>query len=135
MATFREQKRVARGQLHEAMSEPALYLEKRTDAPKPVTVRLHLSFQPLGDLPGGSQGFAQVDSVTPQIVFWNGQVELDNQAYVITKDMGAYSVENVLPADDVTTKADVAPVSPATCEKYGWDLSKPFCGLTLPTGA
>lgn len=135
MSTFREQKRVARGQLHTAMSEPALYLETRMDAPKPVTIRLHTSFQPLGDLPGGTQGFAQVDSVTPQIVFWNGQVELDNQAYVITKDMGAWSVENVLPADDVTTKADVAPVSRETCDRYGWDLDKPYCGLTFPKGA
>lgn len=135
MATFREQKRVARGQLHAALSEPALYLETRMDAPKPVTVRLHISFQPLGDLPGGAQGFAQVDSVTPQIVFWNGQVKLGNEGFVITKDMGVWSVENVLPPDDVTTKADVARVSPASCDRYGWDLSKPFAGLTFPTDA
>lgn len=134
MSTFREMKRIARKQLHDGMSEPALFLETRKDAPKPVTIRLHLSFQPLGDLPGGTQGFAQVDSVTPQIVFWNGQVELGTEAFVITKDMGVWSIENVLPPDDVTTKVDVARLSRQSCERYGWDLDKPYCGLEFPTG-
>lgn len=132
MATFREQKRLARRQLHAAMAEPVLYLKTRTDAPVEVTCRLHLQFEQLGDLAGSRAGFADRQAVTPKIIFMNSEVLPVRDAYVITKDMGAYKLDNDLPPDDITTAVEVTEVSAASAAKYGWDLSAPWCGFPAP---
>lgn len=136
MATFRDQKRQARRQLHAALAEPVLYLNSRTDAPVEVTCRLHLSFEQLGDLHGSRAGFGERQEVTPSIIFLNDQgVTPVRDGYVITRDMGAYFIANTLSPDDITTKVEVSVVEKPSAEKYGWDLSAPWCGFQPPAGA
>lgn len=130
--TFRDQKRQARRQLHAALAEPVLYLETRTDAPVEVTCRLHLQFEQLGDLAGSRAGFADRQAVTPKIIFMNSEITPRHDAYVITRDMGAYMLKNTLPPDDITTAAEVTEVSAASAAKYGWDLSALWCGFPAP---
>lgn len=134
MATFREQKRQARRQLHTALAEPVLYLKTRTDAPVGVTCRLHLSFEQLGDLAGSRAGFGERQDVTPRIIFLNAQVLPVRDAYVITRDMGAYKLDNDLPPDDITTAVEVTVVLKESAAKYGWDLTAPWCGFPAPEG-
>lgn len=134
MTTFREQKRQARRQLHEALSEPALYLPERTGDPIEVTVRLHLNFSLLGDLLATRVGFGDAHEMTPRIVFWNSEVAPTRDAHVITKDMGAFFIDNVQDPDDVTTTAFVSKVFPETARRYGWDPDLPFMGLEPPGG-
>lgn len=133
MSTFREQKRIARTQLHTALAEPVLFLKTRTDAPVEVTCRLHLQFEKLGDLANVRAGFAERQETTPRIIFINAQgVTPIRDSYVITKDMGAYKIHNDLAPDDITTAAEVSEVLKETAIKYGWDLSAPWCGFPAP---
>ncbi|MDX0622908.1 hypothetical protein GOD54_23700 [Sinorhizobium medicae] len=115
------------------MAEPVLFLETRTDAPVRVTCRLHLQFEKLGDLANVRAGFAERQETTPRIIFMNAEgAEPIRNAYVITKDMGAYLIQNVLAPDDITTAAEVTEVLKETATKYGWDLTAPWCGFTAP---
>lgn len=132
MATFREQKRQARQQLHQALSEPALYFPERTGDPIAVTVRLHLNFGLLGDLLATRVGYAEAQEMTPRIIFWNSQVAPERDAYVITKDMGAFRVDNSQEPDDVTTTAFVYQVLPETVLRFGWNPDLPWLGLPAP---
>ena len=136
MMTFRDQKRAARRDLHRALAEPVLYLKTRTDAPVEVTVRLHLQFELIGDLANVRAGFGERREVTPSIIFLNDQgVAPQRDAYVITRDMGAYYIDNVDEPDDITTKAFVAKTEPESAAKFGWDLTAPWCGFPAPEGA
>lgn len=132
MVTFREQKRQARQQLHQALSEPALYFPERTGDPIAVTVRLHLSFGLLGDLLATRVGYAEAQEMTPRIVFWNAEVTPARDGIVVTKDMGAFHVENVQPPDDVTTTGFVYKILPDTVRRYGWNPDLPWMGLEPP---
>ena len=134
MGTFRDQKRQARRQLHTALAEPVLFLKTRTDAPVGVTCRLHLQFEKLGDLAGSRAGFGDRQETTPKIIFMNSQIKPERDAYVITRDMGAWKLDNDLPPDDITTAVEVTEVSAANAAKYGWDLSAPWCGFPAPEG-
>lgn len=136
MMTFRDQKRAARRGLHNALAEPVLFLKTRTEAPVEVTVRLHLQFELLGDLENVRAGFGERREVAPRIVFLNEQGHLPiRDAYVITRDMGAYYIDNVDEPNDITTLAFVMKVLPTEAASYGWDLSAPWCGFPAPTGA
>lgn len=136
MTTFRDQKRAARRDLHKGLAEPVLFLKTRTDAPVGVTVRLHLQFELLGDLANVRAGFGERREATPSIIFLNDQGQPPiRDAYVVTRDMGAYYIDNVDEPDDITTKAFVAPVSKEQAAKLGWNLSAPWCGFPAPEGA
>lgn len=132
MSTFREQKRQARRQLHNELAEPVLYLSKRDAVPVRVTCRLHVKFEELGDLANVRVGFGDRQEVVPRIIFLNEQVKPSLDGYVITKDMGAYKLDNDAPPDDITTAVNVTIVAPGSAAKYGWDLSAPWCGFPDP---
>lgn len=118
------------------MAEPVWYLKLRTDAPVEVTVRLHLQFELIGDLENVRAGFGERREVTPAIIFLNDQgVAPQRDGHVITRDMGAYYIDNVDEPDDITTKAFVAKVEEASAAKFGWDLTAPWCGFPAPEGA
>lgn len=135
MATFREQKRAARRDIHRALAEPVLFLGKRTEAPVKATVRLHLQFELIGDLANVRAGFGERQEVTPAIIFMNDEGhDPKRDAYVVTKDMGAYYIDNVAEPDDITTKAFVSPVSRESATKFGWDLNALWCGFPPPEG-
>lgn len=134
MGTFREEKRAARQQLHTALAEPALYLASLTDEPVEVTVRLHLNFTALGDLLATRVGFGERQEMAPRIIFMNAQIDPKRDARVITKDMGAFYIDNALEPDDITTSVEVAPILKETAARYGWDVSLPWCGFPAPEG-
>lgn len=133
MATFREQKRVAREQLHLALAEPVLYFEERSSAPVMVRVRLHLNFALLGDLMG-ARGFGEARELVPRVIFWNADIAAKRDAYIVTKDMGVFYIDNMAEPDDVTSTAYVVQVLPETALRYGWDTKQAWCGLPAPEG-
>ncbi|MCQ4311696.1 hypothetical protein NAV33_07280 [Pseudomonas stutzeri] len=127
MASLREIKRKARMQLHALAAEPALYLAEPTAVPVGVTVRLHLSFNELGELLRG--GFADRQEMTPRIIFMGSQVQPLHRGIVVTKDLGAYLVDNDLPPDDITITAEVSKLSRNQTISFGWDPDLQFMGL------
>lgn len=112
-----------------------LYLSDRNAEPVVATVRLHLSFGELGDLLATRVGFGERQELTPRVVFLNSQVRPLRDAYVITKDMGAFKVDNDLPPDDITTTAEVSEVLKDTARRYGWEPELEWCGFEPPKGA
>lgn len=132
--TFREMKRQARGILHETLAEPVLYLVDLSVVDVEVTVRFHTTNKALGAL-AGSDGFAEVDTFTPKAVFLNAQVQPVMNAILITKDMGAYKVGNVLPEHDITTTAEIAEIPKSQLMRQGWSPDLPWMGFTPPSNA
>lgn len=120
MVGFRAIKRDARRRLHESLATPALYLTLGVGAvPLPVTVRLHVTFGPQGEVEGGPQYAAQIQDVTPRIVFLRSQlVSLPNgmpaRNHIVSVEEGeAYRISNIRAPDDITITAEVARVSAA----------------------
>lgn len=134
MTTFRKHKRQARVQLHQALSEPALYLPERDEDTRTVTVRLHLNFSLLGDLLATRVGFGEVQEMTPRIVFLLSEGRPQRDAYVVTEDMGAFYLDNIMDPDDTTITAMVSQVLPETAYRFGWDPTLPWMGLPAPEG-
>lgn len=130
MANFREIKRGARRQLHQQLSELALYLTGPTATPQTVTVRLHLNFDPVGELLRG--GFSERQESTPSIIFLREQVQPANKGILITKDLGAWRVDNDLPPDDITIKAEVARLTDSQVTGFGWNPAEDFLGFPVP---
>lgn len=130
MPSFREIKRKARIQLHTRLSDLALYLTGPTETPLPVTVRLHLSFNPLGDLLRG--GFAEREEATPSIIFMRDQVQPGNKGILITKDMGAWKIDHDFPPDDITIKAEVSRLADGQVTDFGWSPGVDWLGFPEP---
>lgn len=128
--TFREEKARARQDLHEAMAEPVLYFERRAAARKVVTVRLHLRFEALGDLRNG--GFSEFNENTPKAIFLNSQIRPVRDAYLVSKNLGVFRVDNTDPADDITRKASVVQLDYAAAKNLGWNTDLPWCGEPPP---
>lgn len=132
LPSWRDQKRNARRVVHDTFGEPAWYLASLGATPVPVTVRLHSSIQALGALARG-EGYAEVDTITPRLIFMNDQITTRNNAFVILKDLGAFKLNNVLPPDDITTTVEVAPVPNDQAARQGWDKSQAWMGLQQPS--
>lgn len=127
MNRFREMKRQARRQLHEHLSEPALYLAATTAEPLGCTVRLHLKFDEVGELLRG--GFSDRQELTPRILFLGEQVQPARNGIVVTRDMGAWRIDNDLPPDDITITTEVAKLSRNQVLSFGWDPDALYMGL------
>lgn len=127
MPSFRDVKRKARYHLHQRMAEPALYLATPTDEPAGVSVRLHLSFAALGELLRG--GFGEREEMTPRIIFMGYQLAPARGGIVVTKDMGAWRLDNTQPADDISITAEVIRLTPSQCIAFGWDPQLQYMGL------
>ena len=130
MRAFRETKRQARRQLHEHLSEPALYLTDTSAEPQSCTVRLHLKFDELGELLRG--GFAERQEIAPRIVFLSEQVQPARNGIVITQDMGAWRVDNDLPPDDITITAEVVRLTKSQITSFGWNPDAAYLGFPAP---
>jgi hypothetical protein len=119
MGSFRETKRQARRHLHQWMSVSALYLAPGSNpVPLPITVRLHVTFAPLGgDIEGGYQFGAERHDTTPRIVFLRSEITglpngIPARNSIISVETGeAYRVSTVRTPDDVTVTAEVTPLS------------------------
>jgi hypothetical protein len=127
MNNLREMKRKARIQLHDRMSDPALYLATPTATPLGVSVRLHLSFGALGELLRG--GFGEREELTPRIIFMGSQVSPVRNAIVVTQDMGAFRVDNTMPPDDISITAEVIKLTHSQCVTFGWNPELQYMGL------
>jgi hypothetical protein len=111
MGVFRDQMRAGRAQLHEAMSEPALYFkppyEEGVTEVLEITVRIHDKWRALGDLKGTNFNYAEIEAIVPQIIFWRSEVT-PARGYVVSVESGlAYRIDNVIPHDDLTQTANV----------------------------
>jgi len=131
MRRFRAIKRQARRQLHDMLSDPVWYFPAPDADPVATTVRVHLAFEVLGDLAGG--GWAERQEVSPRIVFLLADVDPQRGGIVVTEDLGAYRVDNDLPADDLTVSAEVVRLTPGQVEQeLGLTPGVAWLGLTSP---
>ena len=130
MNPFREMKRQARRQLHEHLSDPVLYLAGPAAVPVGCTVRLHLKFDEVGELLRG--GFSERQELSPRIIFLGAQIEPARNAHIITKDMGAYRIDNTLPPDDITIAAEVVKLSRSQIISLGWNPDAEYLGFPAP---
>lgn len=129
--TFREQKRIARQQLHSAMAEPVLYIPFKDAEPQAVTARVHLNFEALGEL--RRSGFAEVSDLTPQVIFQKADLVPTRTAVFVTQDMGAFQLEQVDPPNDITVMARISRLPPTQYVAWSLTQGQPWCGLTAPT--
>lgn len=130
MRTFREIKRQARRQLHDRLADTVLYLATPTAQPYDIAVRLHLSFEALGEL--RRAGMAERQDTTPVIVFMASQVVPRRDAIVVTKDMGGWKVDNTMPPDDITISAEATKLSDTQIRGLGMDPEADWLGLPPP---
>lgn len=134
MNAFREQKRLARLDLHRELADTVLFLETRDAVPVRTTCRLHLKFAELGDMAGSRAGFADRQELTPSAIFLVDEVNPTEKGYIITRDMGAFKLDVDAAPDDITVKVGISPVLQGNAEKYGWNLAAPWCGFPAPEG-
>ncbi len=125
MSSFRDIKRKARRDLHERMRVAALYIESPDAEPRPVTVRIHTKFDTLGDQKGTNFNSAEREDVIPRILFWREEVPSPKRLAIVSVASGeAYSVDAVLPPDDLTISAHVVQLH-----------ASEMVGLPLPEGS
>lgn len=125
----REIKRRARRQLHNRLADTVLYLTSKNDlSPTGLKVRLHIKFAEVGELLRG--GFAERQEQTPQAVFM--EFNPVNDAFIVTKDMGTWRVDNTMPPDDITVTAEIARLTKSQIQSLGWDPDAPWLGFPEP---
>lgn len=108
MGNFREKLRAGRKQLHERMSTPAIYLPAAGSTSQVlISVRVHEHFKALGDLKGTNFNYAEVEDISPRIVFLRSEISPKRGAIVSVAPGEAYRVDHVLPHDDMTVTAKV----------------------------
>ena len=106
-----EIKRPARRALHEKMKIPALYLATSAGTPVPVGVRDHTKFNALGELKGGGAGWAEMQDVTPRLIFQRSEMQPANGAFVCVELGEVYQINNARPADDEFVTVEVTRLS------------------------
>ena len=117
--------RAGRGKLHERMSTPAIYLPAAGSRSQiSISVRVHEFWKALGDLKGTNFNYAEVEDISPRIVFLLSEVAPKRGAIVSVAPGEAYRVDLVLPHDDITVTAKVV--------KYTAEEAK---GFPVPEGS
>lgn len=130
MRRFRDIKRKARRELHSRMADLVLYAPTLSGQPQAATVRLHLSFDALGEM--RRQGFAEQQEYKPEAVFMASEIVPARDGLIITEDMGVWRVSNTLPPDDITITAEVTRLSDTQIRTLGWNPQEDWAGLTPP---
>lgn len=128
---YRDMKRRARTQLHDAMSEPVWFFESIEATPVSTTVRLHFKFDALGMLPGRSAVYAEREEEIPKMIFMK-PIQPLRDSLVVTEDLGVYWIDHDYPPDDITITADVRKLTPSEVTDLGWEPSSPWAGLPAP---
>lgn len=128
---YREMKRRARLQLHEAMSEPVWFFETAESVPVATTVRFHFKFDALGMLPGKSSVYAEREEEIPKMIFLAG-LRPKRHGLVVTEDLGVYWVDHDLPPDDITVTVEVRKLTPSEVTAQNLDPNAPWAGLPAP---
>ena len=115
MATIRDIKRAARGNLHLAMSIPALYFPVLAATPVPVTVRVWRKREDpgVGDTPG-SNASAQMVVSEDRLRFNLSEIAVLRRNAIVSVESGeAYRLDYMYPADNGFQTARVVPLSAA----------------------
>ena len=76
-----------------------------------ITVRVHEFWKALGDLKGTNFNYAEVEDITPRIVFLLSEVGPKRGAIVSVAPGEAYRVDLVLPVNGITVTAKVVKFS------------------------
>ena len=126
----RAHKRRARKALHERLADRVLYLESPTGAARWALVRLHQRSAVAGELLRG--GYAEAHEVVPKAVFLAEAVEPARGALIVTRDMGVWRVDSVMPDDDITVTAEVVRVTDNQLAALGMDPKAEFAGAQPP---
>ena len=99
------------------MQVPAFYLPpgwSPDEDPVAVNVRVHTSFNALGDVTGTSFKYAERSEVSPRVVFLRTQVNNPAVNAIVSVAEGeAYRVVAADPPDNMTVTADVVPLNAA----------------------
>lgn len=86
----------------------------RAPPPLPVSVRIQLESQPLGDLKGTNFHYAERDEPDPQIVFMVDEVPMPKRGAIVSVAAGeAYRIDSTLTPHDITVAARVLPLTAA----------------------
>lgn len=119
MGVVRDKLRRARNGLHRRMSVPALYMPMAGSKSQAlITVRVHESWRALGDLKGTNFNYAEVEEITPRIVFLLSELRPQRNAYVSVGPGEVYRIDVVLPDDDITVTAKVVKLSAAEAKGF-----------------
>jgi len=119
MAGFHDDMREARAVLHDYMSRPALcFFDPAELNPRQVTVRVHEKWMALGDLKGTNFNYAEIEDVTPRIIFWRSMIEPVDKMFVSIARGIAFQIDTVQPPDDVTITAFASRVPLAKCRNF-----------------
>lgn len=113
MGGFREEMREARGLVHDYMAVPALcFMDPAELSPQAVSVRVHEKWMALGDLKGTNFNYAEIEDIAPRMIFWRAQIT-PKRGMIVSVEAGvAFTVDNVLPPDDLTVTASVTRLLP-----------------------
>jgi hypothetical protein len=106
MRGFRDLMRDGRADLHDRMAQDALYVLPVAGGDPdvtPCTVRVHESFNALGDQKGTSFQYAERVDVVPQIVFLRYEIENPLRGAIVSLERGiAYRIDSTPPPDGLT---------------------------------
>ncbi len=109
---FRDIKRQARRDLHNALKVAALYFRddedgNLLDTPALVHVRVHTKWEKAGDMAGTNLSYAEVQEINPRVIFLVDEVAAPVRNAIVSIAPGeAYRLDNVLPPDDITVTAE-----------------------------
>lgn len=103
--SFREQKRLARMELHRRMAVPAIHIAPGpSGATTPCTVRVHTQFAALGQI---RRSDAEVIETVPTAVLLRDEITPARNDILSIAIGEAYRITNVHPADDITVTVEV----------------------------
>jgi len=119
--TWREQKRAARQIVHTTFGIEAQYYAAKGAASTTVHVRLQTKFGLITQDPRNArEGWAQMQSIEPHLVFMRSEQEPAHGAVVWLQIGEAYMIDNTLPPDDITRTTQC---SRMTAKQYAdWGL-------------
>ena len=130
MTSHREQKRLARKELHRRLADRAIYLDRPGGFPQWVSVRIHQRFADSGELLRG--GFAEAHETVPRAVFMRDECEPVRGGLIVTRDDGIWRVDNTLPPDDITVTAEVIRQPDSQLVAWGFDPAALYGGIPVP---
>lgn len=116
--TFEQLKQRSRANLHSVIGRPALYLIENpsyvspTDTPDedpyietPCTVRLHTSFNAVGDAKGTNFHYAERAEIEPALIFLIAEISAPQRNAIVSFITGeAYRVDHAEPRDGITIR-------------------------------
>lgn len=110
---WRDIKAKARSTVNEAFRVPVIYLVPGANQPPvPTHARILSSFKALGDMAGTSYDYAEIEAMTPKVIFWlSDGVSPRRNALVLVSETEGYALGAADPIDGLTQTADAVPLS------------------------